>query len=130
VIPGLTSHAWFCTGSAELTEAARAELLTSIAAFRPHAGEPLVVHAFADTRGTSVFNLALSGARARVVADFLRDNGMSVVEVEGKGELPGLADDRNCSNQRRADIFLKAGSQYRPSAACIPPEEKSAAICG
>ena len=130
VIPGLTSHAWFCTGSAELTEAARAELLTSIAAFRQHAGEPLVVHAFADTRGTSVYNLALSGARARVVADFLRDNGMSVVEVEGKGELPGLADDRNCSNQRRADIFLKAGSEYRPSAACIPPEEKSAAICG
>lgn len=129
-IPSLTSHAWFCTGSSELTEAARGELLASIAAFRPHAGEPLVVHAFADTRGTSVYNLALSGARARVVADFLRDNGMSVVEVEGKGELEGLADGRNCSNQRRADIFLKAGSEYRPSAACIPPEEKSAAICG
>ena len=128
-IPGLTSHAWFCTGSAELTEAARGELLASISAFRPHAGEPLVVHAFADTRGTSVYNLALSGARARVVADFLRANGMSVVEFEGKGELPGLADDRNCANQRRADIFLKAGSEYRPSAACIPPEEKSAAIC-
>lgn len=129
-IPGLTSHAWFCTGSAELTEAARGELLASVSAFRPHAGEPMVVHAFADTRGTSVYNLALSGARARVVADFLRANGMSVVEFEGKGELPGLADDRNCANQRRADIFLKAGSEYRPSAACIPPEEKSAAICG
>ena len=89
----------------------------------------MVVHAFADTRGTSVYNLALSGARARVVADFLRANGMSVVEFEGKGELAGLADDRNCANQRRADIFLKAGSEYRPSAACIPPEEKSAAIC-
>jgi outer membrane protein OmpA-like peptidoglycan-associated protein len=128
-IPGITSHAWFCTGSAELTEAARSGLLASIVAFRPYAGEPLVVHAFADTRGTSVFNLALSGARARVVADFLRANGMSVLEFEGKGELPGLADDRNCANQRRADIFLKAGSEYRPSAACVPPEEKSAAIC-
>lgn len=128
-IPGLTSHAWFCTGSAELTKSARTELLASISAFRPHAGEPMVVHAFADTRGTSVYNLALSGARARVVADFLRANGMSVVEFEGKGELAGLADDRNCANQRRADIFLKAGSEYRPSAACIPPEEKSAAIC-
>ncbi len=128
--PGLTSHAWFCTGSAELSPAARSELLGSIAAFRPHAGEPLVVHAFADTRGTSAFNLALSGERARVVADFLRANGLVVTEFEGKGELEGLADGRNCANQRRADVFFKAGSEYRPSAACGPPEEKSAAVCG
>ncbi len=128
-LPALTSHAWFCTGSAELTDGARAELLGSIAAFRPHAGEPLIVHAFADTRGTSVYNLALSGARARVVADFLRANGLVVTEFEGKGELSGLADGRDCANQRRADIFFKAGSEYRPSAACVLPEEKSAAIC-
>lgn len=128
-LPAITSHAWFCTGSAQLTDAARADLLASIADFRPHAGEPLVVHAFADTRGTSVFNLALSGARARVVADFLRANGLTVSEFEGLGELDGLADGRNCANQRRADIFFKAGSDYRPSAACVAPEEKSAAIC-
>jgi outer membrane protein OmpA-like peptidoglycan-associated protein len=125
----LSSNAWFCTGRSDLTDAARADLLQSIAAFKPHAKEPMVVHAYADTRGTSVFNLALSGARARVVADFLRANGLEVIETEGKGELEGLADDQNCANQRRADIFFKSGSDLRPSAACMPPPEASASIC-
>lgn len=125
----LSSNAWFCTGRSDLTDAARADLLQSIAAFKPHAKEPMVVHAYADTRGTSVFNLALSGARARVVADFLRANGLEVIETEGKGELDGLADDQNCANQRRADIFFKSGSELRPSAACVLPPEATPAGC-
>lgn len=125
----LSSNAWFCTGSSDLTDTARADLLKSIEAFRPHAKEAMVVHAYADTRGTSVYNLALSGARARVVADFLRSNGLEVIEPEGKGELDGLADNQNCANQRRADIFFKSGSELRPSAACMPPPEASASIC-
>lgn len=128
-IAKLSSHAWFCTGSSTLTTAARNDLARSIEEFRPYAKEPLVVHAFADTRGTGEYNLALSGARARVVADFLRTNGLEVVESEGKGELTGLADNQNCANQRRADIFFKAGSELRPSAACLPPEEVLPAIC-
>jgi outer membrane protein OmpA-like peptidoglycan-associated protein len=126
----LSSNAWFCTGSSVLTDSARADLLSGIAAFKPHAKEPMVVHAYADTRGTSVFNLALSGARARVVADFLRANGLEVIESEGKGELDGLADDQNCANQRRADIFFKSGSELRPSAACVLPPEATPAGCG
>lgn len=125
----LSSNAWFCTGSSALTDTARADLLKSIDAFKPYASEPMVVHAYADTRGTSVYNLALSGARARVVADFLRANGLEVIESEGKGELEGLADDQNCANQRRADIFFKSGSELRPSAACMPPPEATASIC-
>lgn len=128
-ITKLSSQAWFCTGSSTLTAAARNDLVRSIEEFRPYAKEPLVVHAFADTRGTSVYNLALSGSRARVVADFLRANGLEVVESEGKGELSGLADNQNCANQRRADIFFKAGSELRPSAACLPPEEVSPPVC-
>jgi outer membrane protein OmpA-like peptidoglycan-associated protein len=129
VLSKLSSNAWFCTGSSDLTEGARADLLKSVDAFKPHAKEPMVVHAYADTRGTSVYNLALSGERARVVADFLRSNGLEVIETEGKGELDGLADDQNCANQRRADIFFKSGSELRPSAACMPPPEASASIC-
>lgn len=125
----LSSNAWFCTGSSALTDSARADLLKSIEAFKPHAKEAMVVHAYADTRGTSAYNLALSGARALVVADFLRSNGLEVVDHEGKGELAGLADDQNCANQRRADIFFKSGSELRPSAACMPPPEASASIC-
>jgi outer membrane protein OmpA-like peptidoglycan-associated protein len=125
----LSSNAWFCTGSSELTATARADLLKSIETFRPHAKEPMVVHAFADTRGTSVYNLALSGARARVVADFLRANGLTISASEGKGELDGLADKQNCANQRRADIFFKSGSDLRPCAACMPPPEASAPVC-
>lgn len=125
----LSSNAWFCTGTSELTEQARADLMKGIETFRPHAGEPLVVHAYADTRGTSLYNLALSGARARVVADFLRAEGLSVIEAEGKGELDGLADNQNCANQRRADIFFESGAELRPSAACLPPPEAATSIC-
>ena len=128
-ITKLSSQAWFCTGSSTLTVSARNDLARSIEEFRPYAKEPLVVHAFADTRGASDYNLALSGSRARVVADFLRTNGLEVVESEGKGELSGLADNQNCANQRRADIFFKAGSELRPSAACLPPEEISPPVC-
>lgn len=128
-ITKLSSQAWFCTGSSTLTEVARSNLVRSIEEFKPYATEPLVVHAFADTRGTSVYNLALSGSRARVVADFLRTNGLEVVESVGKGELSGIADNQNCANQRRADIFFKAGSELRPSAACLPPEEVLPPVC-
>ena len=128
-ITKLSSQAWFCTGSSTLTVSARNDLARSIEEFRPYAKEPLVVHAFADTRGASDYNLALSGSRARVVADFLRTNGLEVVESVGKGELSGLADNQNCANQRRADIFFKAGSELRPSAACLPPEEVLPPVC-
>jgi len=128
-IAKLSSQAWFCTGSSTLTTSARNDLARSIEEFRPYAKEALVVHAFADTRGASDYNLALSRSRARVVADFLRANGLEVVESQGKGELSGLADNQNCANQRRADIFFKAGSELRPSAACLPPEDISPPVC-
>ena len=50
-------------------------------------------------------------------------------ETEGKGELAGLADDQNCANQRRADIFFKSGSDLRPSAACVLPPEATPTGC-
>lgn len=122
-------HAWFCTKQSEITPASNVELQKSVARFREAFGDkPLVVRGFADTRGTTDFNVALSGARASVVADFLRASGLNVAETVAVGELPDLADNQNCANQRRVDVFVR-GADLKPSVECLPPEETARLIC-
>ena len=45
-------------------------------------------------------------------------------------ELPGLADNENCANQRRVDVRLADGPAEPPSKSCAPPDEFAALSCG
>lgn len=125
-----TLHAWFCTSGAALTEPARKWLERELTDVKgAFAGQELVVRGYADTRGSTSFNTVLGSARARVVADFLRTKGLKVVDEEGVGELSGIDDNANCSNQRRVDVFLKGGSDGAPSRACLPEPSLEELTC-
>jgi outer membrane protein OmpA-like peptidoglycan-associated protein len=124
-------RAWFCTAKSELTETARAALekdLTELSSCL--SGKELVVTGYADTRGAPDYNSVLGGARASTVAQLLKAKGVKVAELAGIGELPDLADNQDCSNQRRVDVRLADGPAEPPSKSCAPPEEFAALSCG
>ncbi|MFT3725734.1 MAG: OmpA family protein [Hyphomonadaceae bacterium] len=124
-------HAWFCTAGSKLTAASRKTLEGELEQFSAaFAGKELIVRGYADTRGTSNYNSALGGQRATVVADFLRTKGLNVVDAAGVGELTGLDDNQNCSNQRRVDVFVKGGPGEEPSRACAPEPDVEELVCG
>ena len=125
-----TMHAWFCTAGSGLTKSSRAALEHEMKQFKDaFAGKELVVRGYADTRGTTAFNSALGGERATTVADFLRTNGLTVVDSSGIGELDGLADGQNCANQRRVDVYVKGGPGETPSRACAPEPDVEELMC-
>ena len=124
-------HAWFCTASSRMTKASRTELTGEMAKFADvFAGQQLIVRGYADTRGSTELNADLSSRRAQGVADYLTSKGLSVVDVQGVGELDGLDDNQNCPNQRRVDVWVKGGPAETPSRACAPEPEVEALICG
>jgi outer membrane protein OmpA-like peptidoglycan-associated protein len=124
-------HVWFCTASSRITKASRTQLTGELARFEDvFAGQQLVVRGYADTRGSTELNADLGQRRAQTVATYLTKKGLSVVDVQGVGELEGLDDNQNCPNQRRVDIWVKGGPAESPSRACVPEEEASALVCG
>ncbi len=124
-------HAWFCTASTRLTKAARNDLGGELDKFaKVFAGKELVVRGYADTRGSLESNTELGGNRANVVADYLRTKGLTVVDVQGVGELDGLDDNQNCANQRRVDVWVKGGPAETPSRACAPEPDVESLVCG
>lgn len=124
-------HAWFCTASSRLTKASRTELSSELNKFATlFAGKELVVRGYADTRGSTEYNSALSDSRASVVADFLRTKGLTVTDFTGVGELDGLDDNQNCANQRRVDVWVKGGPAEAPSRACAPEPDVESLVCG
>lgn len=126
-----TMKAWFCTSSSGMTKASKAKLEKEMETFKAaFAGKELVVRGYADTRGSTAFNAALGGERANVVADFLRTNGLNVVDARGIGELDGLDDNQNCANQRRVDVFVKGGPGETPSRMCAPEPSVRELVCG
>ena len=123
-------NGWFCTASSTLTKASRTALETELATFADvFAGKELVVRGYADTRGSTDYNVILGGERAKVVADFLRMKGLTVAESTGVGELDGLDDNQNCPNQRRVDVWVKDGPAAAPSRDCTPEPEAAKLVC-
>ncbi|MEQ1781406.1 MAG: OmpA family protein [Hyphomonadaceae bacterium] len=123
-------HAWFCTASSRMTKSSRAELKGQMAKFEDvFAGKELVVRGYADTRGSTTLNADLGSRRAQTVADYLKAKGLSVVDVQGVGELDGLDDNQNCSNQRRVDVWVKGGPAEAPSRECAPEPDVEALVC-
>lgn len=124
-------HAWFCTASSRLTKPSRTELTGEMAKFEDvFKGKELVVRGYADTRGSTELNVDLGARRAQTVADYLTARGLSVVDVQGVGELEGLDDNQNCPNQRRVDVWVKGGPAETPSRACAPEPEVESLMCG
>lgn len=124
-------HAWFCTASSRLTKPSRTELTGEMAKFADvFKGKELIVRGYADTRGSTELNADLGTRRAQTVADYLTSKGLSVVDVQGVGELEGLDDNQNCPNQRRVDVWVKGGPAETPSRACAPEPEVESLICG
>lgn len=124
-------NGWFCTASSRLTEASRSALESDLTTFADvFRDKELVVRGYADTRGSTEYNSLLGGERAKVVADFLRTKGLTVAEFSGVGELDGLDDNQNCSNQRRVDVWVKGGPAAAPSRECTPEPEAAKLVCG
>jgi outer membrane protein OmpA-like peptidoglycan-associated protein len=127
----ITMHAWFCTANSDLTPATTAALDKQIADWGPKlTSRELVVTGYADTRGASEYNLALGGARASAVAEYLKSKGVKVAAASGVGELPDLADNQNCSNQRRVDVRLSDMPDETPDRSCAPPKDFAELMCG
>jgi outer membrane protein OmpA-like peptidoglycan-associated protein len=128
--PDRTLRAWFCTAQSELTPASRAALEKNLTDFaKSFEGKEVVVMGYADTRGATAYNSWLGGARANVVADFLRTKGIKIAEKEGVGELSGLEDNQNCANQRRVDVWVKGAPGEEPDRTCAPPKEAAELVC-
>jgi len=123
-------HAWFCTASSRMTKSSRTELKGQMAKFEEvFAGKELVVRGYADTRGSNALNADLGSRRAQTVASYLTAKGLSVVDVQGVGELNGLDDNQNCPNQRRVDVWVKGGPAETPSRDCAPEPDVEALVC-
>lgn len=121
-------QAYFCTASSDLTPGMRAALEKQLGEWKAClGGEALQVRGFADTRGSSDYNARLSTARAGALRDFLKSHEIRVADAKGEGELPGLADNQNCQNQRRVDVSI---GDAQPSSACAPPKDASLPVCG
>jgi outer membrane protein OmpA-like peptidoglycan-associated protein len=128
---GHTMRAWFCTNEAQLTDKAKAELEKEIADWNScFKDRELVVSGYADTRGPTDYNTWLGGERAKTIADFLKSRGIKVAQLQPVGELDGLDDNQNCSNQRRVDIMFKGEDAEPPSRSCAPPSDFAALVCG
>ena len=114
-------RAWFCTNEAQLTDKAKAELEKEVADWNScFKDRELVVSGYADTRGPTDYNTWLGGERAKTIADFLKSRGIKVAQLQPVGELDGLDDNQNCSNQRRVDIMFKGEEAEAPSRSCAP----------
>ena len=129
--PGRMIHAYFCTSRSDLSPTVRNALEAEVADWRACvADQELAVKGYADTRGSTEINAALSADRARVLAELLRKQGLKVVEVQGLGELEGMEDGQNCANQRRVDVGLKSEIEAAtPSRACRAPKEAAPLAC-
>jgi len=128
---GHTMRAWFCTNEAQLTDKAKAALEQEIKDWNScFKDRELVVSGYADTRGPNEYNTWLGGERAKTIADFLKSRGIKVAQLQPVGELDGLDDNQNCSNQRRVDIMFKGEDAEAPSRSCAPPSDFAALVCG
>ncbi|MDP3737783.1 MAG: OmpA family protein [Hyphomonadaceae bacterium] len=129
VIIDVRFNAYFCTAKSELTAASMAALDKQIAVWESLEGKEMLVTGYADTRGASEYNAWLGGERAKAVANYLQTKGIAA-KPSAVGELPGLADNENCANQRRVDVRLADAPVEPPSKSCAPPPDAAEMVCG
>lgn len=103
----------FATGSAALTPESRTILKSAAAGIKVNpALKEITVTGHTDSQGAAAYNKSLSERRARSVADYLRDQGLSnlKINVVGMGEDNPIATNdtpEGRAENRRVEIDLK-----------------------
>lgn len=100
---------YFATASANLTAAGRSKLETF---FRQSDAFSYTISGHTDSRGTDAYNLGLSEARAKAVADVARSVGAMVESVRGFGESQPVATNGTAAGMaknRRVEVLCKKG---------------------
>lgn len=78
---------------------------------------------YADHAGDDAYNIALSEDRAQAVVDFLMnrsDGRLTIISVEGKGELPPTNTDAGDALARRVDVYFEY-MREKPLTKSTPP---------
>ena len=99
--------------SAEITATAAKTLTRLASVLRGQDQLALRILGHTDRSGNEAYNLFLSEKRARAVADFLKDSGVTAgIEVQGMGSgMPAVASeeaDRHLN--RRTELFIRNAS--------------------
>jgi outer membrane protein OmpA-like peptidoglycan-associated protein len=94
--------AYFNVGSSMIHEEGYRELLWFVDKIRPYPQIYIDVKGYADSTGSEQFNQALSGQRARNVADFLVQQGIPVDHVDPAGFSSNFPDEPNESAKGRS----------------------------
>ncbi len=102
----------FKTNSAELTDAAKAELADDAAKLKHHTGVTIEVAGHTDSMGSGAYNKALSQSRAESVLNFLVSQGASAdnMTAVGYGEEQPVADNGTAEGRqanRRVELNVK-----------------------
>jgi phosphate transport system substrate-binding protein len=99
----------FTSGSNELDNKGQHDLLRLVDYMTKQQGRRIVLMGFSDSLGKKERNLKLSILRARMLEKALTARGLSVVAVEGFGELLPIASNQNelgRSKNRRVEVWI------------------------
>ncbi|MBX7458841.1 OmpA family protein [Qipengyuania sp. 1NDH17] len=110
----------FADGTAELTEAVRAELATIVESPQVAAGGPIVLRGHSDVSGEGATDLESSRERAEAVRDFLREAGIAEERIEviafgGQNPLEpnalpdGSPNEEGRAANRRVEVTVETG---------------------
>ena len=120
-LPPLETTLGFPDGTAELSEAARAELVTVLRSPQMGRGGRIVLRGHSDSDGSDEANLSSSLERAEAVRDFLLENGVAEerIKVIAFGEqnpvepnaLPdGSPSEAGRAANRRVEVTVETGA--------------------
>lgn len=102
---------YFASGSTDLDQVGRERLDRYSQCLSSHEIDAVYVSGTTDPTGTDEENIALGRSRARVVADYLHDNGCHVdFVIRSFGERDALAEEVLWPLDRAADVTAVAGS--------------------
>lgn len=104
----------FATGSARLNAEARARLASAADALKRNPGTAIQVQGFTDDTGSDRMNLALSGARAEAVSNYLISRGVDAARIDAAGYGASRAIASNSTPEgrarnRRVELQIRAG---------------------
>jgi len=100
---------YFKFDSAEITEDQKKLLKDRVNLFIKKTGKEKIrasIYGYADCTGEESYNKKLSLKRAKSAAEVLKEMGIVLEKVEGRGET---GESENFCLNRKAEIFLKAG---------------------
>lgn len=123
-LPPLEMTLSFADGTAELTEAVRADLATIVDSPQIEAGGAIVLRGHSDAGGDGEANLEASRERAEAVRDFLLEAGIAEerIEVIAFGEqnpiepnaLPdGTPNEEGRATNRRVEVTVETGRKEK-----------------